>query len=477
MFSSPVALVVIHLWIILVTHHASGYNFTRTLPMSLVLDHDHVYFRERNDTCGSYTLEYSFFIFQVATLPPELWSECMRWATLPPSGRLPLDDPRTTLDPWPVGMPHMPFPFLQTETAHGFEQSCLYPTKRALMLVSKAWAELAVEFMYESIVIDHFGVGRIEQVLTTLGGPAGFLLKQWVKRVDIWFEDHFQGDYACEGLARIGLPNLRVQYMFLNRHLYAVPSLVRLSERPLHLVERSRSPVFSRLMSRGEVFGSLRCLTLSMFESLPAPFILPPNIRRLTIAVYQSAHFRVQDLFSTHNSFVLLNLTHLTFHHLERAPGRFMQSIELINRIGPSLRHLSLTVTLGARYWTGVDLCKILCVCTQLTELFIPYPPQGITQEADPTEYMHSNLQILGIPLMSGASEPDYRSFFDIFSRREAFPKLSTMRVMSVLTAQGEITGNHWLVPYALRLIGDGIRLEGYPGCLLPPVLVLENQN
>jgi hypothetical protein len=46
---------------------------------------------------------------------------------------------------------------------------------------------------------------------------------------------------------------------------------------------------------------------------------------------------------------------------------------------------------------------------------------------------------------------------------------------MRVISAQGEITANHWLVPYVLRLIGDGIRLEGYLGCLLPPVPVLEN--
>jgi hypothetical protein len=329
----------------------------------------------------------------------------MRWATLPPSGRLPLDDPRTTLDPWPVGIPHIPFQYLKPEAAYGFEQSCLYPTKRALMLVSKVWAELAVEFMYESIVIDHFGVGRLEQVLAALEGSAGFLLKKWVKRVDIWFEGHFsQKDYACRELARIGLPNLRVQYMFLNGHLYVIPLAVQLSERPLHHVERSGSPIFSRLMSRGEVFGSLRCLTLSIFESLPTPFILPSNICRLTIIVYDIAHFRVQTLFSTHNSVALLNLTHLTLHHLKCAPDWFMQSIELINRIGPQLRHLSLTVLNKARDWTGVDLCKILCVCTQLTELFIPYPPQGDTQEADSIECRHSNLQVLGIPLMSGAS-------------------------------------------------------------------------
>ena len=129
-------------------------------------------------TCGSYTFLTLISIFQVATLPPELWRECMHWATLPPSGRLPLDDSLTMLDPWPVGMPPTYYHYLYPGTAYGFEQSCLYTTKRALMLVSKAWAEIAVEFMYESLVIGHFGVGRPEQVIAVLEDPASFVLKK-----------------------------------------------------------------------------------------------------------------------------------------------------------------------------------------------------------------------------------------------------------------------------------------------------------
>ena len=156
------------------------------------------------------------FIFQIPPLPPESWEECLRWATLPPSGRLPLNDPSTSLDPWPVGIPPIPFPYLQPEAAYGYEQSRLYTTKRTLMLVSKTWAELAVRFMYESLVIENFGVGRLDKVITALEGSAGFLLDKWkwVKRIDIWFSDPAARDDICTRLARIGLPNLRVQNMF-----------------------------------------------------------------------------------------------------------------------------------------------------------------------------------------------------------------------------------------------------------------------
>ena len=398
----------------------------------------------------------------------------MRWATLPPSGRLPLDDPSTTLDPWPVGMPPIPFPYLHPEAAYGYEQSCLYPEKRALMLVSKAWAELAVEFMYESLVIEHFGVGRLGQVLATLEGSTGFLLRKRVKRTDIWFRDLAARDHICERLALTELPNLRVQYKFPRQYLLRLPPRILLFEQSLQLVETSGSPVFAHQKSQGEAFGSLRCLTLWLVEPLPTPLLLPASLRRLTIIVYEPAHLLVQNFFSTRVSFP--NLTHLTFHLRRGASDGLFPCMEIINRIGPQLRHLALTsVTSVVQDWTGVGLCTILCVCTQLTELIIP-SHVGIW-EADHNGYRHSTLQTLGIPIPPRSSEQDYRSFSDTFSRREAFPKLNIIRLISIWSTHGEMGARQWLEPYALRLRGLGIRLEDYWGRDVPPVPEVENQN
>ena len=457
-------------------HPYIPYDLPQTLPMSLVHNHYHVCFRERNDTYGSYALVILTFISQIPTLPPELWRECMRWATLPPSGRLPLDDPSTTLDPWPVGIPSIRFPYLLPEAAYGFEQSCLYRDKRALMLVSKAWAELAVEFMYESLVIERFGVGRVDQVLAALEGSTSFLLKKWVKRVDIWSRDIATRDRICERLARIGLPNLRVQYIFPLHYLLRATPQILLSEQPLQLVEPCGSPVFLHPKSHGEAFGSLRCLTLWIVENpFPTPFPFPSNLRRLTIIIYANWYLLIQNFFSTCNSVALPNLTHLTLHLRRSASDGLFRPMEIINRIGPQLRHLTLTTVSVAQDWTGVDLSTILRVCTQLTELIIP-SHVGI-READRNDYRHSVLQTLGIPIPLRDDEQDYRSFSDIFSRREAFPKLTIIRLISVWPTHGEMEANRWLEPYALRLRGHGIRLEDYSGRDILPVPEVENQN
>ena len=378
------------------------------------------------------------------------------------------------LDPCPVGIPHDPFRHLLPEFVYGFEQSCLYPTKRALMLVSRTWAELAVEFMYESLVIERLGVGRPHQVFATLEGSNGPVLKKWVKRVDIFgCPSPPERNYVCERLARIGLPDLRVQYMFDHRRIGTVPVGKLLPKQPLHFFQGCGSPILGRLTSRGGVFGSLRCLTLCCLQSLmtkplPPPFHLPSNLRRLTIIGYETDYLRVRSFFSIRDSFALPNLTHLILHHRCQARDRFVWSMEIINHIGPQLRHLTITASNCARDWTGADLCTILFVCTQLTELVIPYPLRA--WKSDPGDYGHSILQTLGIPFLSTTSERDFKPYFDIFSRREAFPKLGTIRLV-------EDKAPSWLEPYAQHLRGHGIRLEDCWGHPLLPAPVLDDQN
>ena len=214
---------------------------------------------------------------------------------------------------------------------------------------------------------------------------------------------------------------------------------------------------------------------------MPTPFLLPSNLRRLTIIVSVPAYFLVQTFFSTRDSVAVPYLTHLTLHLRHPASDGFLCPMEIIHHIGPQLRHLTLTAASIAQDWslaqdwTGVDLCTILCVCTQLTELVIP--SHGGTREADRSDYKHSNLQTLGIPIQLRAPEQDNRSFYDTFSRREAFPKLTTIRLISVGLTHGKKTAKRWMEPYALRLKGRGIQLEDYFGRDVLPVPVVENQN
>ena len=385
----------------------------------------------------------------------------MRLATTPASGRLPLDDPPTALDPLPVGMPHQPTSYLWPQATYGYEQRSVYPTKRALMLVSKTWAELAVEFMYESLALGPawFG-GRSSKLIARFEYSIGFRVwKKWVKRLDIWYYSTEDRKDARTTFVRIGLPNLRVHYLFDMFGRTVNPSPSGLPRQPLHIVMQNGFPAYARLVSRPEAFRTLRSLTLSLILGpSPTSLRLPPNLRQLTIHAHRTVP--AQAFSTAFNSVALPNLTHFTLHHFDFASGQRVSFMGLINRIGPQLCHLTLTNSFGASHWTLADLRTILRVCSQLTELVTTSLIGPL--EPDPSEYRHSNLQTLGIPIRWGTSEGDYRSFFEIFSRREAFPRLCTMRIVALDVKLEDMGADQWLESYHTRLKAHGISLEAY---------------
>ena len=137
----------------------------------------------------------------------------MRWATLPTSGRGPLDPPATAMDRWPVGypLPGNTQPILGPEVTYPWEQSRLYVTKRSLMLVCKEWEALAAEYLYESLVVELFGVGKEGKLLTSLRtAKRGERFRWWVKRVDARRHIHS----ALARLFRDGLPNAHIQHLW-----------------------------------------------------------------------------------------------------------------------------------------------------------------------------------------------------------------------------------------------------------------------
>jgi hypothetical protein len=77
------------------------------------------------------------------------------------------------------------YPVRGPETTYLWEQSRLYPTKRALMPVCKEWEAITMEYMYKSLVVELFGVGNEAKLLTSLQTTKlGERLRWWVKRVD-----------------------------------------------------------------------------------------------------------------------------------------------------------------------------------------------------------------------------------------------------------------------------------------------------
>jgi hypothetical protein len=123
--------------------------------------------------------EHSFW------LPPEVWSECHRWATLPSTGRLPTDLPATCLDLWPKGTPTYFDQFDGPDACYQWEQSCLYPTKSSLMLVCREWYHIAAVWMYESLVVRLLDGNNVDKLIETFETPRGAELAKLVKRIDI----------------------------------------------------------------------------------------------------------------------------------------------------------------------------------------------------------------------------------------------------------------------------------------------------
>ena len=398
----------------------------------------------------------------------------MRLATTPASGRLPLDDPPTDLDPLPVGMPHQQTSYLWPEATYGYEQRSVYPTKRALMLVSKTWAELAVEFMYESLAMGPPWLGgRSSKLITRFEYSIGFRVwKKWVKRLDIYYGNTEDRKDAHATFGRIGLPNLRVHYLFDVFGRTVNPSPSGVPKQPLHIVMQNGYPAYARLVSRPEAFRTLRSLTLSLILGpSPTSLRLPPNLRRLTIHAHRA--ISAQAFSTAFDSVVLPNVTHFTLHHFDFKSNQGISFMGLINRIGPQLCHLTLTEPFRALHWTPADLCTILRVCPQLTELVTTSLIGPL--ELDASEYQHPNLQTLGIPIRRGTGAVDYRSFFEIFSRREAFPSLRTMRVVTLDVKLEDIQADQWLESYRPRLKAHGISLE-VPLDRNPLLLPYQNQ-
>ena len=116
-------------------------------------------------------------------LPPEIWRICIRWATLPPSGRSPWDDPRTHLDPWYRRSITQHVANDRSAVSDTIEQMSVYPTKRAVVLVCKAWKQIATEYLYEHVVCGVLGCSALITILQS--GAKGEQLARLVIRVDI----------------------------------------------------------------------------------------------------------------------------------------------------------------------------------------------------------------------------------------------------------------------------------------------------
>ena len=325
-------------------------------------------------------------------------------------------------------------------------------------------ADIAVEFMFESLVFD---TDRAEALVRTLQDElSGPRLARWVRRIDIRFHDPY---LICQTIARLHLPNLQVQCVFAS---FLEPLPIISSHHPLHTIVVDYSLLPSLPSSHPDVFQRLRALTIiikrvGQQEQLPIDDLVCPNLSQLTIIAVSSAAVPVIDCISAIGSTSHPNLTRLTFHFYTQRGEHIQPLVSWIARIRVQLQHLTITETNSTSVsLAAADLRDILSLCPNLTELVVS-AIKGI-DSANAPSYAHKKLQTLGLPLeySNETNRSAYSRMISTFSQKDAFPMMETIRITRMeeeFTCEGlvgniEVAG--WLRPHAICLLETGIALE-----------------
>ena len=245
-------------------------------------------------------------------------------------------------------------------------------------------ADIAVEFMFESLVFD---MDRAEALVQTLQDElSGARLARWVRRIDIRSHNPYP---IFQKIARLHLPNLQVQCVFAS---FLEPLPIISSHHPLHTIVVDCSLLPSLPSSHPDVFQRVRALTIiikgvGQEEQLPIDDLVCPNLSQLTIIAVSSAAVPVINCISAIGSTSHLNLTRLTFHFYAQMGEHIQPLVSWIARIRVQLQHLTIT-GFNSTHITAADL---LSLCPNITELVIS-AIKGI-DSANASGYAHKKLQ------------------------------------------------------------------------------------
>ena len=367
-------------------------------------------------------------------VPPELWRECIRWATLPSSGRLPLSAPPTCLTWFPGCMASRVF----TEApdfSYAYEQHQVYPTKRALMLVCKDWMEIAAEFLYESILVDLYDTGSAEKLEAVLRIPGrGSRLAWWVKSADMnaKVKDH------VPNIIQELCPNLRVLRMFtvdrINEPLLELEGVPFLHPRS-HLTTLSVTPTTLSTVLRvsPSTLDYWRYLTIIVDDACTSVPILPQLLSLTIVPLYSND----TPSFAAIGSWSCPLLTHLSIHFWNESDDGF----RLVEHFGPQLTFFALTILEPYIPLSTLDSC--LKAMPNLKELVTPPLSNRVTPaEQGPLRgFRHESIQVVGFPVHSiSNNEVDSHSAAYAQTARLLFPNLRAMRITS---AQRVYTAAH----------------------------------
>jgi hypothetical protein len=408
-------------------------------------------------------------------LPPELWRFCIRWATLPSSGRTPLDLPITGLDKLPAGFYSIDYPYPNREAIYVWEQRWLYTTKCALMLVCKAWAAIAEEYMYESLVVNMFGLDNDEELSALFQNTKqAERFRRWVQRVDAHVESHFAMGLMEE------LPNAKVQRVWdvskvspdrVDRMVVSQSKLAGSFQ--LHNLDISLRNFRVACPSTNHVAVHPRHLSLYLgpfSDHLPLKSPMRfPNLQYLAISVPLDLCYTEETLLTITESWTCPVLTHLCING--PTPKHPSLITNFAFRHGETLQYLEL---LGP----SPSLPSILRVCPHLTSLAVTSHLTSLTitshiKRPMEDQLQHSNVQTIGLAITG----EDIGELISSLCDHESFPKLSLVRITSTALCwrkQSMRQDHEWFAPIAIQLLEVGIRLEDCTGADLGPVFLCD---
>lgn len=298
------------------------------------------------------------------------------------------------------------------------------------MLVCKDWTELATEFLYESILVDLYGIPGIERFVDLLQTPGrGSQLAWWVKRVDM------NSRIKVHVLTIQKLcPNLRIFRMFsVDSHrcacyLEPIPFLHPES----HLTTLAVTPITLSAITLSAILEAAplahwRFLTIiiedfatsSGIKTCTTIPILPPLPQLLSLTIVWNATASLVPI----GSWSCPLLTHLSIHFWDD----FDDFSTLVEHFGPQLTFFAFT---GAElYITPQTLHSFLKAMPKLKELVTPQLSERVTlaDQGPLREFTHSEVEVLGFPI--ALYEVDDRNAEYAQIAHLLFPKLRAIRI------------------------------------------------
>lgn len=332
---------------------------------------------------------------------------------------------------------------------------------------------LATEFLYESILVDLYGIPSTVTLVAVLQSPGrGSRLAWWVKRVDM--NSRTKGYVA---IIQELCPNLRIFRMFSvdpNNHDHYLEHIPFLHPES-HLTTLSVTPatLSAILKAAPSTLDRWRFLTIiiedfatgSGMETCTSLPILPPLPQLLSLTIV-SLGWNSTASFVPIESWSCPLLTHLSIHFWNEDDD----VSRLVEHFGPQLTLFAFTAT--EPYITPRILYSFLKAMPNLKELVTPQ----LSERGTPADHgslwecTHPKVEVLGFPIPT--YQVDDRSAEYAQCAHLLFPKLRAMRITSAQKeytaaycrenpAKGKLKG---LQSFARVLEGFGIVLEDPTG-------------